>query len=67
MLYFFIAAEVIFALLGLICIFAPKLMLRAEQRDDPQAASKIRKAGVAVLAFAIFAALRINSRMRFFL
>ena len=45
--------------LGLVMIFAPNLLIREDKRDDPQSVSMTRKAGIAFIAFVIFAGLKI--------
>ncbi len=52
-------AFIMMIVLGLIMIFAPTLLIREDKRDDPQAVSTTKKAGIAFIAFAIFAGLKI--------
>ncbi len=52
----FIAVGVL-VLLGLFCAISPKLALRAENRDDPQSVSQVRKTGLLMVTVAIGAGL----------
>lgn len=52
-----IIAVVIMALLGIIMFFAPAMCTRADQRDDPDAVSQVKKLGTIFIAGAIGAAL----------
>ena len=51
-------AFILMVVLGLLMLFAPGLLIREDKRDDPQAVSTTKKAGVVFLAFALFAALK---------
>ena len=46
-------------LLGILMIAAPNLLIREDKRGDPQAVATTRKAGVAFIAFALFAGLKV--------
>ncbi len=52
-------AIVVMLILGAVMILAPNLLIREDKRDDPQAVSMTRKAGIAFIAFTIFAVLKI--------
>ena len=54
-----LCALVLMIVLGLIMIIAPKFLIQADKRDDPKAVSMTRKAGVAFIGFAAYAAIKI--------
>ena len=47
---------IVFVVLGLLCIFAPKLCTKADKRDDPEAVAQVKKCGGGFIAFACFIA-----------
>jgi len=45
------------ALIGIGCFFAPRHFTRSDQRDDPEAAAKVKKLGLMFIAYAAGAVL----------
>ena len=50
-----IIAFAVLAALGLVSIFAPTLVMRADKRNDPDAIAQMKKGGKAILGFLILA------------
>lgn len=56
-MYVFIIAAVILALMGIGCCFVPQFFTKADQRDDPEAVTKVKKLGPMLIAYAVGAVL----------
>ncbi len=52
-----VIAVVIMAVLGLLMVFAPKMCMSSDKRDDPDAVPQVKKLGGIIIAGAVGAAL----------
>ncbi len=53
----FIIAIIFLLLLGIGCFVSPQLLVKADQRDDPNAVAQVKKFGPMLIAFTIGAVL----------